>query len=107
MSHATNERNLKHDRDDAGPANVEAAVRRLEAALQEKSDRLDSLVRIGTSVVSSDDFDHVLQVIGFEISRFLDFQHISVAVLEPTKRSYRLVASATSYPDADGLVTGW
>ncbi|MFO7897638.1 MAG: GAF domain-containing protein, partial [Planctomycetota bacterium] len=54
---------------------------------------------------SSDDFDHVLQVIGFEISRFLDFQHISVAVLEPTKRSYRLVASATSYPDADGLVT--
>jgi len=81
----------------AGPApvpNLEAVAARLEQALQEKSDRLSALVRITTSVVSSDDLNSVLQVIGFEVARFMSFSQLSVAVIERAKGAYRIVASA-------------
>ena len=69
-------------------------VARLEEALQDKSERLSSLVRITTSVVSNDDLNSVLQVIGFELARFMSFDQISIAVMERTKGAYKVVAAA-------------
>ena len=69
------------------------AAGQIEEILHKRSERLTSLVRITTSVVSTDDLDKVLQVIGFEAARFLHFDQIAVAVIEPTKGSYRIIAS--------------
>jgi len=67
----------------------------LERALQDKSERLASLVRTTTAIVSSDDLDSVLQVVGFEVARFMSFDRIAVAVIEWPRNIYRIVASAS------------
>lgn len=85
-------------RDSAGESAADAVAlvaERLEQALQEKSDRLNSLVRITTAVVSSDDLDSTLQVIGFELARFLQFDRIQVAVVERRRGVYRVLAAAS------------
>ncbi len=69
------------------------AAGQIEEILHKRSERLTSLVRITTSVVSTDDLDKVLQVIGFETARFLHFDQIAVAVVDQLKGSYKIAAS--------------
>jgi len=82
--------------------NVTGVAEELERALQEKSERLASLVRITTSIVSTDDLDSVLQVIGFEVARFLPFDHMELAVIERTRGVYR-VGPAAGSGEGDGV----
>ena len=72
---------------------VTDAAGQLEEILRKNSERLTSLVRITTSVVSTDDLEKVLQVIGFETARFIQFDLIAVAAIERGRGSYRIVAS--------------
>jgi len=81
--------------DQPGGDPMAEVVGHLERALQDKSERLASLVRTTTAIVSSDDLDSVLQVVGFEVARFMSFDRIAVAVIEWPRNIYRIVASAS------------
>lgn len=88
---------------------VAEVARRLEQVLRENSERLASLVRTTTAVVSTDALDQVLQVIGFEVARFVLFDVIRLAVIERAHGIYRVVASAgrdSGGPGASGVPRG-
>lgn len=80
-------------------SDLDVLATRLEQVLQEKSDRLASLVRTTTAVVSSDDLNSVLQVVGFEVAKFMSFDRITVTVIERAKGVYQALASVSR----DGL----
>ena len=86
----TSNKKVAH-RDPGDYANTAAG--QLEQILQKRSERLTSLVRITTSVVSTDDLEKVLQVIGFEAARFIHFDQIAVAVIERPRAAYKIIAS--------------
>jgi len=73
---------------------VTDAAGQLEEILRKKSERLTSLVRITTSVVSTDDLE--------KVARFIQFDQIAVAAIERGKGSYVIAASV----GADVLALG-
>ncbi len=84
---------------------MQTAAERLEAELRDKSERLDTLTRISTAAVSTEELDRVLEVVAAELAPFLTVSYVSVAVLEPPKRSYQLMASSVTDPETGELAT--
>jgi hypothetical protein len=66
----------------------------LEHELQQKSDRLASLVRTTTAVACNEDLGHVLQTVGFEVARFLPLDRVAVYVIQRGKGTYKVLTAA-------------
>lgn len=74
---------------------LDIIANRLEQVLQEKSNRLASLLRTTTAIVSSDDLNSVLRVVAVEVAKFISFDRIIVTVIERAKGVYRVLASVS------------
>jgi signal transduction histidine kinase/putative methionine-R-sulfoxide reductase with GAF domain len=91
-----------------GVDRVAEAAARLEHALREKSERLSSLVRTTTAIVSADDLASVLHVIGFEVARFMAFDLIAVTGIERSRNIYRVLATSNRGSADEGSAdAGW
>ncbi len=83
-------------------------VARLEQALREKSERLASLVRTTTAIVSAEDLDGVIHIVGFEIARFMAFDLIAVTAIERALNIYRVeTTSHRASADAEMTDADW
>ena len=87
---------------ETGPQKIDNAADQLENVLNQSSDRLAALVRINTSVVSSDEMEKVLMIIGFEIARFMSFDYIAVSAVERAKGMFRHTAARVTGETVEG-----